>query len=117
MPTTRRVCTTPGCPNPAGGGRCPTHQQRADRDRGTTAERGYTGQHNTRFRREVLARDNWCWCGAKATVADHYPRTRKQLIVAGLDPDDPQYGRGLCKPHHDQHTAATTPGGWNANQR
>jgi 5-methylcytosine-specific restriction protein A len=52
---------------------------------------------------------------AFATVADHYPLSRKELIDAGLDPNDPQHGRGLCKPCHDRETAQNQPGGWNAH--
>lgn len=49
---------------------------------------------------------------AWATVADHHPLSRKQLIDAGLNPDDPNAGRGLCKPCHDRETATNQPGGW-----
>jgi hypothetical protein len=46
-------------------------------------------------------------------VADHHPRTKRQLRALGMDEDDPKYGRGLCKQCHDQHTAVEAPGGWN----
>ncbi|MFV2198447.1 hypothetical protein [Nocardiopsis sp. LOL_012] len=49
---------------------------------------------------------------AEATEADHYPLNRKTLVAMGLDPDNPEYGRGLCQPCHSRHTAATSPGGW-----
>jgi 5-methylcytosine-specific restriction protein A len=48
-----------------------------------------------------------------ATVADHHPRSRRELQAAGLDPDDPAYGRGLCELHHNRHTARAQPGGFN----
>lgn len=51
-------------------------------------------------------------CGQVATVADHYPTERVDLIAQGLDPNDPARGRGLCKRCHDKHTAATKPSGW-----
>ncbi|AUS34616.1 hypothetical protein C1M55_28210 [Rhodococcus qingshengii] len=44
-------------------------------------------------------------CGAEATIADHHPLSRRELIVQGLDPNDPHHGRGLCKRCHDSHTA------------
>jgi 5-methylcytosine-specific restriction protein A len=49
----------------------------------------------------------------EATVADHYPHSRKELIELGLNPNDPQYGRGLDKQCHDQETAIHQRGGWN----
>jgi 5-methylcytosine-specific restriction protein A len=54
-------------------------------------------------------------CGFNfATVADHYPLTRKELVERGMDPNNPDAGRGLCKPCHDRYTAISSPGGWNA---
>jgi len=31
----------------------------------------------------------------------------------GLDPNDPQYGRGICKACHDAKTARSKPAGFN----
>jgi 5-methylcytosine-specific restriction protein A len=58
-------------------------------------------------------------CGAPATVADHYPVSRRVLVMRGVaDPDADERLRPLCKPCHDRSTAARQPGGWNAeNQR
>lgn len=58
------------------------------------------------FREPVLQRANYrcAICGEPATVADHYARTRRKLVAAGLDPNAPQYGRALCKRCHDRHT-------------
>jgi 5-methylcytosine-specific restriction protein A len=49
-----------------------------------------------------------------ATVADHWPKSRKQLEAEGLDPNEPSYGRGLCASCHGKETAKHQPGGWNA---
>ena len=78
-----------------------------DRQRGTAQQRGYTSRGHQRFRIQVLENDHMVCrlCGDPATIADHYPHTRKELIAKGLDPDDPQYGRALCKHCHDRHTA------------
>lgn len=68
----------------------------------------------------MLARDPNCVLCLQAdrtepaTVADHYPRSRRELVERGLDPDDPQHGRGLCSSCHGRATAQHQPGGWNA---
>ncbi len=120
MPRAKRVCPTPGCPTLTDGGRCPQHQRDADLDRGTATQRGYTSAgHTKRFRPAVLERDPICvLCLAEgttprlATVADHWPLSRRELIAQGLDPDDPKHGRGLCAQHHSRETARLQPGGW-----
>jgi 5-methylcytosine-specific restriction enzyme A len=45
--------------------------------------------------------------------ADHDPRTRRELIRLGLDPYDPQYGKGKCHVCHSKKTSEESPGGWN----
>lgn len=116
MPRAARTCID--CPAIIRtGNRCPPCETR----RGTASQRGYNTPGHQRFRQAVLARDPICTttgCHQWATVADHYPDSRRELIAAGLDPDNPQHGRGLCKRHHDQATAlhhsgwgSQTPGG------
>lgn len=110
-----RVCTSSDCPElHQGTGRCPACRTEAEAKRrpggsvyGTTGHR--------RFRQAVLDADPICvLCHlAVSNVADHHPLERKELELRGLDPNDPQYGRGLCKPCHDRHTAETNPAGWN----
>lgn len=110
-------CSQPGCPVLTDAGRCHQHRREADTARGTATDRGYTSRGHQRFRRLVLRRDPICvLCGrAAATVADHHPRSRRELTAAGLNPDDPQHGRGLCKPCHDRETARHQPGGWHGD--
>lgn len=112
-----RVCSVSGCPTiypSSEGSRCAKHRQESKQAHWakTTA---YSSKGHRQFRDAVLRRDPICvLCGLKqATVADHYPRTRAELLDLGLNANDPQYGRGLDKQCHDQHTAATSPGGWN----
>lgn len=110
-----RVCSVHGCPTlHQGTGKCDACRAGADKARRPDGNPYRTPGHR-RFRRAVLDRDPVCvLCHiAFATVADHYPTERRDLVSAGLDPNDPQYGRGLCKTCHDKHTAATSPGGWN----
>jgi 5-methylcytosine-specific restriction protein A len=108
------VCSVPGCPTLTDTGRCPEHRAEAERARGTARQRGYGRGHETRFRPAVLARDPVCvLCQQAPSVhADHYPLSRRELVAAGLDPDDPRHGRGLCGPCHSRHTAQEQPGGW-----
>jgi 5-methylcytosine-specific restriction protein A len=101
-----------------GRGRCDACRRTSDRARGTRTARGYgnTG-HADRFRPGVLARDPRCvctddghghdgrQCGKPSTVADHHPLSRRQLVVRGLDPDDPRGGRGCCAACHNSSTA------------
>lgn len=124
-PRAMKVCSVPGCPALTMAGRCDDHKRAAERARGSAAARGYGHQHEVRFRVGVLGRYPTCQCatkghghpgqcGARSTVADHHPLSRRQLVRFGLDPNDPRHGRGLCKPCHDKHTAAAQPGGFNA---
>lgn len=113
-----RVCSVPGCATiyDSKQSRCDVHETAAKRKH-WDATAGYnTKGHRQRFRPGVLAKDPICViCQlTQSVVADHYPQTRNELIDLGLDENDPRYGRGLCKRCHDQHTAATSPGGWNA---
>lgn len=95
---------------------CPQHppKRRPDVDRENSHRRGYGGKRWHRARGIVLRRDPLCTagpdlapagCDAPSTRADHYPRTRRQLLADGVtDPDDPELMRGLCEHHHNRHT-------------
>lgn len=111
-----RVCSVAGCPTIYEGKstRCPTCQTKADQARGTATHRGYNSAGHQAFRRAVLRRDPICVeCQQRqSTVADHYPRSRKELISLNLNPNNPAYGRGLCATCHNQETARNQPGGW-----
>jgi 5-methylcytosine-specific restriction enzyme A len=120
-----------GCPELVATRRCDRCSSTADQARGSAARRGYGHQHRTRFRKGVLRKHPLCVCPdehrntegqghgkagclAPSVHADHHPRGRDELIALHLDPDDPQYGRGLCGPCHNWHTSQAQPGGWNA---
>jgi len=112
----KRVCSVAGCPQLTDGGRCADHTRAADKARGTSKERGYATPGHRRFRRLVLKRDPTCvLCGQVATVADHWPLSRRDLEAQGLDPNDPAAGRGLCARCHNKETARHQPGGWAAD--
>lgn len=114
MSRASRICSKPGCPTLTTDGRCTEHQRAADRARGTARERGYNTREHRTFRTAVLDRDPICTlCRlAASTVADHFPTSRRDLLTLGLDPNDPDRGRGLCKRCHDRQTAVHQPGGW-----
>lgn len=115
MPRARSVCNQPGCPELTTGGRCKAHET----PRPDSHQRGYGHTHRSRFRPQVLARDPLCRICRRAAsvIADHWPLSRKELIAAGLDPDDPRAGRGLCRSCDGRQTQARQPGGWYAEQR
>jgi 5-methylcytosine-specific restriction enzyme A len=118
MPKAKQVCSQPGCPMLCEGGRCDAHAKAADRARGTAAERGYAGKAWRHARRTVLRRDPVCVvCHVQqATVSDHYPVSRRDLVALGVsDPDAPFRMRGLCAPCHSRATAndPAQAGGWN----
>lgn len=132
MPRAMKVCPCLGCeahpgscPEVVPKGRCGPCQDAADAKRGTTAERGYSGPGHEGFRNAVLLRDPICVCDdlehghgpqcmTPSTVADHHPHSRRDLIALKLNPNNPAFGRGLCKNCHDKHTSVAQPGGWNA---
>jgi 5-methylcytosine-specific restriction protein A len=108
------TCQQPGCDHERP---CPIHTpaRPPDVQRENSYRRGYGGKHWHRARAITLKRDQLCtWpeerggCDAPSTRADHYPRTRRELLAAGVpDPDDPALMRGLCESHHNQHTGET----------
>lgn len=105
--TRMRVCSTPNCPNlHPNPGRCPTCRAQADRARRPHGNPYATQGHQT-FRHQVLTRDPICvlCLRARATVADHHPHERRDLIEQGLNPNDPKYGRGLCVTCHNAKSA------------
>jgi 5-methylcytosine-specific restriction protein A len=110
-----RVCPTPGCPEITPGGRCPGCSTRAEQKRGSAAARGYGASWAKRRIGYLIAHPICVLDGAIATVADHYPVSRRDLIADGVpDPDADHRLRALCATCHGRETAAHQPGGWNA---
>ena len=108
-------CTRCPTPTPPGVSMCPRCKAEGDRARRPEGNPYNTAGHRT-FREAVLTRDPVCvlCLATHATVADHYPHERVDLVAMDMDPNDPAFGRGLCKRCHDRHTAASKPSGWNA---
>jgi 5-methylcytosine-specific restriction enzyme A len=105
------VCTEPGCPELVdGGGRCEQHRLEARRSnearRLTVTERGYGPAWRKRRARYLAAHPTCALCGAGSQVPDHHPRTRRELVAAGVpDPDADEHLRPLCTPCHNRATA------------
>ncbi|MFE7869748.1 hypothetical protein ACFUYE_05285 [Micromonospora humida] len=125
MPRALKACPTIGCPELVTTGRCPDCRAEAEARRGTARQRGYDGKHERLFRDKVLRRNPLCVCtddthdhGSQclrpSTVADHWPLSRRELVDAGHNANDPTRGRGLCAGCHNKHTSVAQPGGWNA---
>ncbi len=114
----KRPCGQSGCRELVSGraGMCPDHEkarrQRVDRERGSSAARGYGSRWQKR-RKAFLAKHPLCVRHhaqgetVSATVVDHI-RPHKG------DPElfwDESNWQGLCKPCHDAKTAGED-GGW-----
>jgi 5-methylcytosine-specific restriction enzyme A len=109
----RPPCSRPGCGHTKP---CPDHG--ADRQRATAAARGYDGTWSARRADYLTARPWCCLCGAAATIADHWPTSRRDLVAAGTrDPDADHRLRPLCSRCHGTETARHQPGGWNAERQ
>lgn len=114
-----KVCAEPGCPRLGDDTRCTHHtkakRRREDKRRPSASQRGY-GAKWANDRREFLRLNPICMdCGAEATVPDHSPLTRAELVAGGIThPDDFVFLQPRCKPCHDRKTARDQPGGWNA---
>ena len=98
-----KVCSLPGCPNLVASGRCGRCSTLAERQRGSSAERGYDS-HWRRTRADFLFENPFCsepGCLAPATDVDHI-HGDGPLSPGGHDHDRLQ---GFCHPHHSQKTA------------
>jgi 5-methylcytosine-specific restriction protein A len=83
--------------------------------RPTASERGY-GTKWRRIRAQYLKHHpTCCLCGKSASVPDHHPRSRRELIAASEPhPDAWKHLRPLCASCHGTQTAEHQPGGWAA---
>jgi 5-methylcytosine-specific restriction protein A len=81
--------------------------------RPTAGQRGYDARWRKRRDAFLLIHPRCVLCPEPSTVADHFPRSRKQLIRDGvLDPDADGFLRALCHVCHSRETARLQPGGW-----
>ena len=110
MPTrARRVC--PHCRTVlTGAGGCPTCRARRE---ARTPDYAYTDPAWRARAAAYLSTHPWCvLCGARATIPDHYPVRRRDLVRMGSpDPDTDDHLRPLCARCHGRETAKRQPGG------
>lgn len=109
----RSIC--PRCRSTYTPGRgCPTCAARTARDRPKPF--AYDSPDWKATRAGFLANNPaCCLCGRRARVADHWPKSRRELVQAGVpDPDGWHRLRPLCRPCHGKETARNQPSGWNA---
>jgi 5-methylcytosine-specific restriction protein A len=95
-----RPCGSPRCPNLRP---CPDHQREPFAGSSYTTFTPEERRLHAAWRREVLARDQYCRCGAPATDADH-------IISRKRRPDlryDIANGQGMCRPCHLTKTGRT----------
>lgn len=105
----RQVCEHPGCPNLTRGRYCGDH---ADAEPANRA-RLYGTAEWRRLRADQLAREPWCDCGRKATVADHDTPHRG-------DPElffDPNNLVSMCSSCHGRKSASERQTGWDYRRR
>jgi 5-methylcytosine-specific restriction protein A len=104
-------CSTPGCPHTTNHprGRCTECRTRAP----TSRAQGYDARWE-RNRLAFLVEHPACvLCGVLASQADHWPRSRRQLVAAGVpDPDAWHRLRPLCNPCHGRETQRLQPSAW-----
>lgn len=111
-----RPCSHPACPALVRGrsSTCPEHSRQRASGRASTRRPGQYDTAWQRRRRAYLYAHPWCvLCGRPATVPDHYPLSRAELVRQGVaDPDADRYLRPLCAACHNRETAQHQPGGW-----
>lgn len=104
-----RTCPVAGCDAalPPGQG-CPTHPRRPRRApeyRPSPAQRGYDTKWARNRARFLAAHPTCVDCGQGATVADHDPLTRRQLLAMGVEhPDAWERLRPRCAPCHNRRS-------------
>lgn len=120
MPRALKVCSTTGCPELVPTGRCAGCTRDAERKRGSSTARGY-GTAWSRRSRSFVRRHPFCavqapGCAGVATLADHHPISRRDLVDQGVpDPDADHRLRPSCHHCHSVETARHQPGGWAAH--
>ena len=113
-----RVCNEPGCPELVeGASQCERHRKehrrQVDKRRPSSSRRGYGRKWAKDVREPFLHYFPTCIdCGEPATVPDHDPIPRAELVRQGVaDPDAFGFLRPRCESCHNRKTA-TRDGGF-----
>jgi 5-methylcytosine-specific restriction protein A len=113
MPLGRyRTCPTPGCSTlvPTGTGKCercrPAARRKYDQARPSATARGYGAAWRQRRIWFLIDHPNCVDCDGPATVADHDPVPRVELLERGdPDPDAFHHLKPRCESCHNRRTA------------
>jgi len=114
----RKPCSQPGCSKTtANGGPCDAHRRQREARRKEDGNDAYRTTRWQRVRRAYLYDHPWCLlCTRAATVADHFPKSRRELLAEGVsNPDESSRLRPLCSSCHNKETARLQPGGFVAS--
>ena len=104
----KKPCTHPGCSALTDGGPCQEHARKRERDRGSSAERGYDYRWQ-RYRKFFLSQAENALCA----ICLKSGRVTASAVVDHIKPHkgdyelfwDPKNHQGACKPCHDSKTA------------
>jgi len=104
-------CGLPGCPALAvKDGRCERHQRpRQPRTRPYALQPFYDSAEWRRLRKEVLAEEPWCRCGAPTTTVHHIDGRVENMQRSNCE--------ALCSRCHNRLTVTVGRGGWGGRQR
>lgn len=113
------TCTEPGCPQLVAHGYCDQHRKQrrrqSDSRRPSASVRGYDHKWRKNAQAFLMFHPTCIDCGNKATVPDHDPTSRADLLAQGVtDPDAWHRMKPRCTTCHNKRTAQAQPGGWAA---
>lgn len=98
-------CVEPGCPILVERGRCPTHEGRHDRQRGTAHQRGYTYRW-TQYSKAWLALFPLCGMRLDGRMHAEHSRCAQDSHVTAAECTDhivsPKHGGDFWDPHNHQ---------------
>jgi 5-methylcytosine-specific restriction enzyme A len=113
-----RPCAQPGCSELVRGrdSTCEEHARQRASQRENRGGSSYGRRWSATIQPQFLYHNPWCaLCGREAKVADHYPKSRKDLIKEGVDmPDAFRRMRPLCMACDAKERPKREPGGFHA---
>jgi 5-methylcytosine-specific restriction protein A len=109
----------PSCPELTTGGPCAEHAKQRAKQRTNRGGSAYGRNWRERVQPRFIYQNPWCvLCGRAASVADHWPTSRRDLVARGEpNPDAFEHLRALCKACDAKERPKREPGGWLAEKR